>query len=38
MLKDDSKQQEYLMKQWRKQPWLATSKAKRSTTKPSRKR
>jgi DNA-binding MarR family transcriptional regulator len=38
MLKDDSKQQEYLMKQWRKQPWLATSKAKRSTTKPSCKR
>jgi len=29
LLKDDSKQQDYLMKQWRKQPWLATSKAKR---------
>jgi DNA-binding MarR family transcriptional regulator len=38
MLKSDSKQQEYLMKQWRKQPWLVTPKAKRSTTKPSRKR
>lgn len=38
MLKDDSKQQDYLMKQWRKQPWLATPKAKRGTTKPSRKR
>jgi DNA-binding MarR family transcriptional regulator len=38
MLKNDSKQQEYLMKQWRKQPWLATPKAKRTTTKPSRKR
>lgn len=34
MLKDDSKQQEYLMKQWRKQPWLATPKAKRSSRKP----
>jgi DNA-binding MarR family transcriptional regulator len=29
MLKDDSKQQGYLMKQWRKQPWLATPRAKR---------
>ena len=29
MLKSDSKQQDYVMKQWRKQPWLATSKAKR---------
>jgi DNA-binding MarR family transcriptional regulator len=29
MLKNDSKQQEYLMKQWRKQPWLATPGAKR---------
>ena len=38
MLKDDFKQQDYLMKQWRKQPWLATPKAKRGTTKPSRKR
>jgi len=37
MLKDDSRQQEYLMKQWRKQPWLAAPKAK-STVKPSRKR
>jgi DNA-binding MarR family transcriptional regulator len=37
MLKDDSKRQEYLMKQWRKQPWLATAKAKRSTTKTLRK-
>jgi len=38
MLKDDFKQQEYFLKQWRKQPWLATPGAKRSTTKPSRKR
>jgi DNA-binding MarR family transcriptional regulator len=38
ILKDDSKQQEYFMKQWRKQPWLATPEAKRSTTKPSRNR
>jgi len=38
MLKDDSKQQEYFMKQWRKQPWLATPKAKRTATKPSGKR
>ena len=38
MLKGDYKQQEYLMRQWRKQPWLATPRAKRSTTKPSRKR
>ena len=29
MLKNDSKQQEYLMKQWHKQPWLATLEAKR---------
>jgi DNA-binding MarR family transcriptional regulator len=29
MLKNDSKQQEYLMKQWRKQPWLAAREAKR---------
>jgi DNA-binding MarR family transcriptional regulator len=28
MLKNDSRQQEYLMKQWRKQPWLATPGAK----------
>ena len=33
MLKSDSKQQDYVMKQWRKQPWLATSKAKRRGTK-----
>ena len=33
MLKSDSKQQDYLMKQWRKQPWLATSKAKRRGSK-----
>jgi DNA-binding MarR family transcriptional regulator len=33
MLKSDSKQQNYVMKQWRKQPWLATSKAKRRATK-----
>jgi DNA-binding MarR family transcriptional regulator len=38
MLKNDSKQQEYLMKQWHKQPWLATPEAKRSAMKPSRKR
>jgi DNA-binding MarR family transcriptional regulator len=38
MLEDDFKQQQYLMKQWRKQPWLATPKAKRSAKKPSRKR
>jgi DNA-binding MarR family transcriptional regulator len=37
MLKNDSRQQEYLMKQWRKQPWLAARKAK-STVKPPRKR
>ena len=37
MLKDDSKQQDYLMKQWRKQPWLATPEAKRSSRKPRRK-
>jgi DNA-binding MarR family transcriptional regulator len=29
MLKSDSKQQDYLMKQWGKQPWLAAAKAKR---------
>jgi DNA-binding MarR family transcriptional regulator len=33
MLKSDSKQQDYVMKQWRKQPWLAASKAKRRGTK-----
>ena len=33
MLRDESKQQNYLMKQWRKQPWLATAKAKRRSTK-----
>jgi DNA-binding MarR family transcriptional regulator len=38
MLRNDSRQQEYLMKQWRRQPWLAAPKAKRGTTKPSRKR
>jgi DNA-binding MarR family transcriptional regulator len=38
MFENDSRQQEYLMKQWRRQPWLAAPKAKRSTTKPSRKR
>jgi DNA-binding MarR family transcriptional regulator len=37
MLKNDSRQQEYLMKQWRRQPWLAAPKAK-STVKSSRKR
>jgi DNA-binding MarR family transcriptional regulator len=36
MLKDDSRQQEYLMKQWRKQPWLAAPKAKRSSKKEGR--
>jgi len=35
MLKDDSKQQGYLMKQWRKQPWLATPKARKSSRKSS---
>jgi DNA-binding MarR family transcriptional regulator len=34
ILKSDSKQQEYLMKQWHKQPWLATPGAKRSSRKP----
>ena len=29
MLRDESKQQVYAMKQWHKQPWLATSRAKR---------
>ena len=33
MLKNDSKQQEYLMKQWRKQPWLAPPRAKRRGTR-----
>jgi DNA-binding MarR family transcriptional regulator len=28
MIKGDYKQHEYLMKQWRKQPWLATPRAK----------
>jgi DNA-binding MarR family transcriptional regulator len=32
MLKDDSKQQDYLMKQWRKQAWLATPRATRRGT------
>ena len=35
MLKDDSRQQGYLMKQWRKQPWLATPKARKSSRKSS---
>ena len=34
VLKNDSRQQEYFMKQWRKQLWLATPKAKRSSRKP----
>lgn len=29
MLRDESKQQSYMMKQWHKQPWLAAAKAKR---------
>jgi len=33
MLRDESKQQNYLMKQWHKQPWLATAKTKRRGTK-----
>jgi DNA-binding MarR family transcriptional regulator len=33
MLRNDSKQQDYLMKQWRKQPWLAAPKARRQGTK-----
>ena len=33
MLKDAAKQQDYLMKQWHKQPWLATPEAKRSARK-----
>ncbi len=33
MLRDESKQQNYLMKQWHKQPWLATAKTKRRATK-----
>jgi DNA-binding MarR family transcriptional regulator len=33
MLKDDSKQQDYLMKQWHKQAWLATPKAKKGSSK-----
>ena len=33
MLKSDAKQYDYLMKQWHKQPWLATPKAKRSSKK-----
>jgi DNA-binding MarR family transcriptional regulator len=37
MLKSDSRQQDYMMKQWRKQPWLATPKARRSSSKSSRK-
>jgi DNA-binding MarR family transcriptional regulator len=38
MLRDESKRQAYAMKQWHKQPWLATPKAKRSAPKASRKR
>ncbi len=30
MLKSESKQQSYMMKQWHKQPWLGAAKAKRS--------
>jgi DNA-binding MarR family transcriptional regulator len=37
MLKDDSKEQAYLMKQWHKQAWLATPEAKRGSRKPPRK-
>jgi DNA-binding MarR family transcriptional regulator len=33
MLKDDSKQHDYLMKQWRKQDWLAVPEAKRRGAK-----
>ncbi len=33
MLKNDSKQQDYLMKQWRKQPWLAVRRAQKSSRK-----
>jgi len=33
MLKSDSKQQDHLMKQWRKQAWLATPEAKRRGTR-----
>ena len=33
MLKSDSKQQAYLMKQWHKQAWLAAPKAKKSSRK-----
>jgi DNA-binding MarR family transcriptional regulator len=33
MLKSDAKQYDYLMKQWHKQAWLATPKAKRSSRK-----
>jgi DNA-binding MarR family transcriptional regulator len=33
MLKSDSKQQDYVMKQWRKQPWLTAAKTKRRSTK-----
>jgi DNA-binding MarR family transcriptional regulator len=33
ILRDESKQQDYLMKQWRKQPWLATPKTKRRASK-----
>jgi len=31
MLKNATKQQDYLMKQWHKQPWLATTEVKRSS-------
>ena len=33
MLKDDLERQDYLMKQWRKQPWLAVHGAKRQGRK-----
>ena len=33
MLKDDLERQDYLMKQWRKQPWLAVRGAKRQDRK-----
>jgi DNA-binding MarR family transcriptional regulator len=33
MLKDESKQQHHMMKQWHKQPWLTAAKTKRRSTK-----
>ena len=38
MLKDDSSQEQYLLKQARKEPWLAAAKTRGSSPKPSRKR